>query len=37
MAAISLIVALLYAVGALVYGVQSIQWVLSKDAGNARM
>ncbi len=37
MAAISLIVALLCAVGALVYGVQSIQWVLSKDAGNARM
>ena len=37
MVAISLIIALLCAVGALVYGVQSIQWVLSKDAGNARM
>jgi K(+)-stimulated pyrophosphate-energized sodium pump len=37
MVAISLIIALLCAVGALIYGVQSIQWVLSKDAGNARM
>ncbi|HRD50793.1 MAG TPA: sodium/proton-translocating pyrophosphatase, partial [Candidatus Contendobacter sp.] len=37
MVTISLIVALLCAVGALIYGVQSIQWVLSKDAGNARM
>jgi len=37
MVTISLIIALLCAVGALIYGVQSIQWVLSKDAGNARM
>ena len=37
MVTISLIIALLCAVGALIYGVQSIQWVLSKDAGSARM
>jgi K(+)-stimulated pyrophosphate-energized sodium pump len=37
MVAISLIIALLCAVGALVYGVQSIKWILSKDPGNARM
>ena len=37
MAALGLIFALLCAVGALVYGVKSVQWVLAKDAGNARM
>ncbi len=37
MAAAGLILALLCALGALIYGVQSVQWVLSRDAGNARM
>jgi len=37
MAAAGLILALLCAIGALIYGVQSIQWILSKDAGNPRM
>ncbi|MER2582467.1 MAG: sodium/proton-translocating pyrophosphatase, partial [Candidatus Competibacter sp.] len=37
MATIGLILALLCAVGALIYGVQSVNWVLAKDAGNARM
>lgn len=37
MAAVGLIIALVCAIGALVYGVQSVKWVLAKDAGNARM
>ena len=37
MAAIGLIFALLCALGALIYGVQSVRWILAKDAGNARM
>ncbi|HAS52210.1 MAG TPA: sodium-translocating pyrophosphatase [Gammaproteobacteria bacterium] len=37
MAAAGLILALLCAIGALIYGVQSIQWILAKDPGNARM
>ena len=37
MATVGLILALFCAVGALVYGVQSVNWVLAKDAGNARM
>ena len=37
MAAAGLILALLCAIGALIYGVQSIQWILSKDPGNPRM
>ena len=37
MATVGLIIALLCAVGALVYGVQSVKWVLAKDAGNPRM
>ena len=37
MVAAGLILALLCAVGALIYGVQSIQWILAKDPGNARM
>lgn len=37
MVAFSLILALVCAVGAIIYGVHSIQWILSKDAGNARM
>ena len=37
MAAVGLILALLCAIGALVYGVQSVKWVLAKDAGNPRM
>ncbi|MFO1371064.1 MAG: sodium-translocating pyrophosphatase [Candidatus Competibacteraceae bacterium] len=37
MAAVGLIIALLCAIGALIYGVQSVKWVLSKDAGNPRM
>jgi K(+)-stimulated pyrophosphate-energized sodium pump len=37
MAAAGLILALLCAIGALIYGVQSIQWVLAKNAGNPRM
>ena len=32
-----LILALLCSIGALIYGVQSVRWVLAKDAGNARM
>jgi len=35
--AVGIIIALLCAVGALIYGVQSIQWILAKDPGNARM
>ncbi|MDS4026533.1 MAG: sodium-translocating pyrophosphatase [Candidatus Contendobacter sp.] len=37
MAAVGLVLALLCAIGALVYGVQSVKWVLAKDAGNPRM
>ena len=37
MTAIGLIIALLCAMGALIYGVQSIQWILAKDPGNPRM
>jgi K(+)-stimulated pyrophosphate-energized sodium pump len=37
MATVGLILALLCAVGALIYGVQSVKWILAKDAGNARM
>ena len=37
MAAAGLILALLCAVGALIYGVQSIQWILAKNPGNPRM
>jgi K(+)-stimulated pyrophosphate-energized sodium pump len=37
MATVGLILALLCAVGALIYGVQSVKWVLAKDAGNPRM
>jgi len=37
MAAVGLIIALLCAIGALVYGVKSVNWVLSQDAGNPRM
>ncbi|MCB1965207.1 MAG: sodium/proton-translocating pyrophosphatase, partial [Candidatus Accumulibacter sp.] len=37
MAAVGLIIALVCAIGALIYGVQSVKWVLAKDAGNARM
>ena len=37
MATVGLILALLCAVGALIYGVQSVNWVLAKDAGNPRM
>ena len=37
MAAVGLILALLCAIGALIYGVQSVKWVLAKDAGNPRM
>lgn len=37
MAAIGLIFALLCALGALIHGVQSVRWILAKDAGNARM
>ena len=37
MAAIGLIFALLCALGALAYGLQSVRWILAKDAGNARM
>ena len=35
--AVGIIIALLCAVGALIYGVQSIKWILAKDPGNARM
>ena len=37
MATVGLILALLCAIGALIYGVKSVNWVLSKDPGNARM
>ncbi len=37
MAALGLVLALLCAIGALIYGVQSVKWVLAKDAGNPRM
>jgi len=37
MAAAGLILALLCAIGALIYGVQSIKWILAKDPGNPRM
>ncbi|TVR58291.1 MAG: sodium-translocating pyrophosphatase [Candidatus Competibacteraceae bacterium] len=37
MATLGLIIALICAVGALVYGVQSVKWILGKDAGNPRM
>jgi len=37
MAALGLIIALVCAIGALVYGIQSVKWVLAKDAGNERM
>ena len=37
MTAIGLIIALLCAMGALIYGVQSIKWILAKDPGNPRM
>ncbi len=37
MAAAGLILALLCAIGALIYGVQSIQWILAKNPGNPRM
>ncbi|MFO7640832.1 MAG: sodium-translocating pyrophosphatase [Candidatus Competibacteraceae bacterium] len=37
MATLGLIIALVCAVGALVYGVQSVKWILAKDAGNPRM
>ena len=37
MATLGLIIALVCAIGALVYGVQSVKWVLAKDAGNPRM
>ncbi|MFZ1641111.1 MAG: sodium-translocating pyrophosphatase [Candidatus Contendobacter sp.] len=37
MAAVGLIIALLCAIGALIYGVQSIKWILAKDPGNPRM
>jgi K(+)-stimulated pyrophosphate-energized sodium pump len=37
MAAVGLILALLCAMGALIYGVQSIKWILAKDPGNPRM
>lgn len=37
MVATGLILALLCSIGALIYGVQSVRWVLAKDAGNARM
>ena len=37
MAAVGLILALLCAISALIYGVQSVKWVLAKDAGNPRM
>ena len=37
MAAVGLIIALVCAIGALVYGVQSVKWVLAKDPGSARM
>ncbi len=37
MAAAGLILALLCAIGALIYGVQSIRWILAKNPGNPRM
>ena len=37
MATLGLIIALICAVGALVYGVQSVKWILAKDAGSPRM
>jgi len=37
MATIGIILALLCALGALAYGGRSVQWILAKDAGNARM
>ncbi len=37
MATVGLILSLICAIGALVYGMQSVNWVLAKDAGNARM
>ena len=37
MAAVGLIIALACAIGAIIYGIQSVKWVLAKDAGNARM
>ena len=37
MAAVGLIVALLCAIGALIYGYKSINWILAQDAGSARM
>jgi len=37
MATLGLIITLICAVGALVYGVQSVKWILAKDAGNPRM
>ncbi|MFO1424184.1 MAG: sodium-translocating pyrophosphatase [Candidatus Competibacteraceae bacterium] len=37
MATLGLILALVCAIGALVYGFQSVNWVLAKDAGNPRM
>ncbi len=37
MATVGLLIALVCAVGALIYGVQSIKWILAKDPGNPRM
>ena len=37
MATVGLILALLCSIGALIYGAQSVKWILAKDAGNARM
>ncbi len=37
MTALGLIIALICAIGALIYGVQSIKWILAKDPGNPRM
>jgi K(+)-stimulated pyrophosphate-energized sodium pump len=37
MATVGLILSLICAIGALVYGMQSVNWVLAKDPGNARM
>ncbi len=35
--AVGIIIALLCAIGALIYGVQSIKWILAKEPGNPRM
>ena len=37
MATVGLILALICAIVALIYGAQSVKWILAKDPGNARM